>query len=184
MATTVNWLTGEIFILRADMPVIQASPEIRELDTDAFFDDLKNLEASLYGMPWPDTQRHSLSYIISGISYAQGIEIIPPYFVTFEDGQYRVNLVGSNNNIADVATANQVGILSNNSAGLIETGTSGLTPDESADLLLSRELMEADQFFDKSTGLLHYYRRGTTVDLVPPKSVTGELVQDDVSLLE
>lgn len=184
MAVSINWLTGEIFVPRADMPVIQASPEVRELDTDAFFDALKDLEVSVDGILWPDTQRHNLSYVIAGITYAQGIEIIPPYFVTFEDGQYRVNLTGSNNNIAEVATANQVGILSNNSAGLIEVGTSGLTPAESADLTLAKELMEADQFFDKSTGLLHYYRRGTTTDLIPPKNVTGELVLDDVTLLE
>jgi hypothetical protein len=60
--------------------------------------------------------------------------------------------------------------------------TSGLFDPGTA--ILVRELMEADQFFDKSTGLLHYYRRGTTVDLIPPKQVTGELVPNDVSLLE
>ncbi len=119
MATTVNWITGEITVPRADMPIIQVSPEVRELDTSAFFDDLKNLEASEEGMPWPDTQRHNLSYTISGVQYAEAIEVIDPYFVTFEDGQYRVSLSGSNNNIIDVATANQVGILGNNSAGLI-----------------------------------------------------------------
>ena len=119
MATTVNWITGEITIPRADMPIVQASPEVRSLDTTAFFDDLKDLEASAEGMPWPDTQRHNLSYTISGVQYAESLEIIAPYFVTFEDGQYRVSLSGTNNNIIDVATANQVGILGNNSAGLI-----------------------------------------------------------------
>lgn len=119
MATTVNWITGEITIPRADMPIVQASPEVRSLDTAAFFDDLKDLEASAEGMPWPDTQRHNLSYTISGVQYAESLEIIAPYFVTFEDGQYRVSLSGTNNNIIDVATANQVGILGNNSAGLI-----------------------------------------------------------------
>lgn len=55
----------------------------------------------------------------------------------------------------------------------VEVGTSGLTAPESAALLLSTELQEADHFFDQNTGLLHYYRRGTTVDIIPPKSVAG-----------
>jgi len=79
MAVSVDWITGVITVPRADMTLIQASPEVRELDTTAFFDELKLLEASAEGMPWPDTQRHNLSYTISGITYAESLEIIPPY---------------------------------------------------------------------------------------------------------
>jgi len=53
-----------------------------------------------------------------------------------------------------------------------------------SDELLTRELAEADQFFDQSAGLLHYYRRGTTTDLIPAKSVTGEEVTADVTIQE
>ena len=120
MAVSVDWITGVITVPRADMTLIQASPEVRELDTTAFFDELKLLEASAEGMPWPDTQRHNLSYTISGITYAESLEIIPPYSVTFEDGTYAVSLKGTNNNIIDVANTNQVRILANNSAGLID----------------------------------------------------------------
>lgn len=120
MAISVNWITGEISVPRADMPVIQVSPEIRQLDTAQFWLDLKDLEKSVDGIPWPDTQSNFPSYTISGFTYAQAFLIIPPYFVTFEDGQYGVALQGTNNNILDVATANQVRILSQNSGGLIE----------------------------------------------------------------
>lgn len=119
MATTVNWLTGEISIPRADMPVIQVSPEVRQLDTAQLWLDLKDLEKSVDGIIWPDTQSNNPSYVISGFTYAQAFQIIPPYFITFEDGQYSVALTGTNNNIIDVATANQVRILSQNSGGLI-----------------------------------------------------------------
>lgn len=102
------------------MPVIQVSPEIRQLDTAQFWLDLKDLEKSVDGIPWPDTQQNFPAYTISGFTYAQAFLIIPPYFVTFEDGQYGVALAGTNNNILDVATANQVRILSQNSGGLIE----------------------------------------------------------------
>ena len=119
MAISVDPITGEISVPRADMPIIQASPEIRQLDTVAFWEDLKDWEASQDGIPWPDTQINSPPYTISGFTYAQGFRVIPNYFVTFEDGQYGVALEGTNNNILDVATANQVRILSQNSGGLI-----------------------------------------------------------------
>lgn len=118
MAISVNWITGEITVPRADNPIIQASPEIRSFDTVQFFNDLKDLEASADGIPWPDTQTHNSEVTISGIIYAASLEIIAPYFVTFEDGQYTVRLDGTNNNIVDVATANQVRLILGNSAGL------------------------------------------------------------------
>lgn len=120
MATSVNWITGEISIPRADMPIIQVSPEVRQLDTAQLWLDLKDLEKSVDGIIWPDTQSNNPAYTISGFTYAQGFLIIAPYFITFEDGQYSVALTGTNNNIIDVATANQVRILSQNSGGLIE----------------------------------------------------------------
>jgi hypothetical protein len=46
------------------------------------------------------------------------------------------------------------------------------------DVLLSKELLEADQVFDQSAGLLHYYRKGTTTDLIPPKTVVTTQTQD------
>ncbi|KPK74247.1 MAG: hypothetical protein AMJ84_00220 [Acidithiobacillales bacterium SM23_46] len=120
MAISVDPITGEIFVPRADMPIIQASPEVRQLDTVQFWRDLKDWEKSVDGIPWPDTQQNFPSYTISGFTYAQAFLIIPPYFVRFEDGQYGVALQGTNNNILDVAASNQVRILSQNSGGLIE----------------------------------------------------------------
>lgn len=119
MAISVNWITGEITVPKADMSIIQASPEIRALDTEQFWLDLKDLEHSADGMPWPDTQSNIPSFVISGFTYVQSFRIIAPYFVTFEDGQYGVALQGTNNNILDNATQNQVRIASQNSAGNI-----------------------------------------------------------------
>lgn len=65
---------------------------------------------------------------------------------------------------------------------VIEKATSAalLAP---ADLLLTRELLESDQVFDQSLNLLHYYRRGTLIDLIPPKTVVTTQSQD-TSLVE
>lgn len=119
MPTAVNWITGEITIDRADMPIIQASPEVRQLDVSAFRLDLKDLEATELGMPWPRTHNNQSPTTLSGQDYARLVEVIAPYFITFEDGQYAVSLFGANNNVVDVKTQNQVSVVANNSAGLI-----------------------------------------------------------------
>jgi hypothetical protein len=51
-------------------------------------------------------------------------------------------------------------------------------------LLLLKHLAEADQVFDKSGGLLHAYKRGTTTDLIPAKTVAGEAQTIDASITE
>jgi hypothetical protein len=70
-------------------------------------------------MAYPITHQHNPPLAVGGIELARVIEIINGYTVTFEDGQYSVNLSGSNSNIADVVNANQVSIRSGNSAGLV-----------------------------------------------------------------
>ena len=121
MALSVDWAgTKRIFVPRADMPVIQASPEVRLLDADAFRLELKNLEAELTeGIVWPDTHKHTTETTLSGIIYARFVEIINGYTVEFEAGNYGVSIVGANTNILDVKVANSVSILTNNSAGLV-----------------------------------------------------------------
>lgn len=136
MAVTVNWSTGLISIPKADLTLVSGT--LYELDTDAFRLELRALEASEPGLPWPRTHDHNTTYTVAGVTYARKVEIINGYTVEFEDGQYSVRLVGSNNNIFDVENnvlvQNQVQIIANNSAGLIEVGTSGLTAAESAKL--------------------------------------------------
>jgi hypothetical protein len=162
MAVSVNWITGVITIPRADMPIIQASPEVRELDTATFFDDLKDLEASVEGMPWPDTQRHNLPYTISGITYAESLEIIPPYSVTFEDGTYAVSLKGTNNNLIDVANTNQVRILANNSAGLIDVPVTQADKDAIVAQVFA-QIMEGTETFAQQIKLIRAEAAGSIV---------------------
>lgn len=158
----VNWVTGEITIARAGMPIIQASPEIRELDSLLLFTELKDLEASVEGAPWPDTQQHNLSYTISGIIYADAIEIIPPYFVTFEDGMYRVQIKGSNNNLADVTTINNVGLLTANSAGLIDVPITELDKQDIIDRVFTR-VIETGETFEQALRLIRADAAGSIV---------------------
>ena len=116
MALVIDWANKIINVPQADLTLIVGT--LYEHDTDVFRLELKALEASAEGMPFADTHRHNTEVIISQVVYARTVEIINGYTVTYEDGQYAVNLSGSNNNILDVLNRNQVSIASNNSAGL------------------------------------------------------------------
>lgn len=140
MALSVNWATKVVTVPKADTTFVSTDPvsgrEIREFDLSAFRLELKAIEASEEGIPFVDIHRHNTTVTISGVTLARVIEIINGYQIEFEDGQYAVNLVGANSNVADVAVVNQVSIRANNSAGLIEvTSGSGLSPEQATYLL-------------------------------------------------
>lgn len=118
----INWGTKVIYVYKADSFMTSLGGGIYEMDTDAFRLELKDLEDSEEGMPFPDTHRHNTEVTLSGVTYARFLEIINGYTITFENDQYAVNLAGSNNNIADVMNVNQVSLRSFNSAGLVVVG--------------------------------------------------------------
>lgn len=116
---SINWVTGEIFVPKFFSTLVQTDPiEVRDLDIDLFRLKLRDLEDDIEGRPWPKTHTHNTQVVLSGITYARVIEILSPYTITFEDGQYAINLSGANSNIADKVNINNVSIRSANSAGL------------------------------------------------------------------
>jgi len=120
MAISITWGTKVINVPKADMTLIQSNPvEIRELNLNTFRLTLKNLEDDEDGMPFPNTHNHNPPVSVGGVELARVVEIINGYTVTFEDGQYAVNLVGANSNVGDVINVNQVSVRSANSAGLV-----------------------------------------------------------------
>lgn len=119
MAITINWQTKVITVPRADMSLVQSSPtEIRELEINSFRLALKDLEDDPDGMPFLQTHNHNTEVSIGGLTLARVVEIINGYTVTFENGQYAVNLVGANSNIGDKVNVNEVSVRTFNSAGL------------------------------------------------------------------
>lgn len=124
MTATIDWGTKAIAIPKADLTLV--SGVYFTYDTQAFRLELKVLESSEEGTPHLDTHSHSTEVTVAGITYARVIEIINGYTVEFEDpggapGQYAVSLTGSNNNIFEdgILVHNQVSVISNNSAGLV-----------------------------------------------------------------
>jgi hypothetical protein len=130
---SIDWGTKVISVPQSYLTPLGG--DAYELDVDAFRLDLKDLEDDEEGMPFPDTHRHNTEVTLSGVTYARTVEIINGYVITFETGGYVVVCSGANHNIADVFT-NLTGpsLVVNNAAGLIVTGTSGLTAEESAAL--------------------------------------------------
>lgn len=119
---TVDWTTKIISVPQSYLTLVSGS--LYELDVNQFRLDLKDLEDDAsQGMIYLDTHRHNTEVTLAGVTFARTFEIINGYTVEFEDGSYRVSLVGANNNIADVLVVNSVSVQVNNSAGLIVTNT-------------------------------------------------------------
>jgi hypothetical protein len=120
MSVTIDWWDKIINVPKAYMTLIQSTPtEIRELDIDTLRYDLRALEASEEGVVFDYTHNHVAPVSVGGVTLARVVEIVNDYTITFEDGQYAVNIVGGNSNIGDNVNVNQVSVRSANSAGLI-----------------------------------------------------------------
>jgi hypothetical protein len=120
---TILWAQKIIFVPKGETTLVQLTPtEIRSLDLNVFRLTLKALEATPDGIVWSDTHAHNGSVTVGGVTLAQVVEILNGYTVTFEDGDYAVNLFGANSNVADVTNVNHVSVRSANSAGLVTTG--------------------------------------------------------------
>lgn len=165
MAITIDWLTKVISVPQADLTPVTGT--LYELDTDWFRLQLKALEASEEGIPFEDTHVHNTQVTVAGTTFFRTIEIINGYSVEFTpDAQWSVRLSGSNNNIFDVQNGilvqNQVQVIAQNSAGgiVVETGTSGLTVQESlqlAEIENVRKLLRNKMVTDPNTGILTIY---------------------------
>ena len=158
---SINWNTRVIYIPKVDTTLVQSVPtEIRELDISVFRLALKDLEVSDDGMNFPITHNHNTTVTLSGVTYARIVEIINGYTITFEDGQYAVNLIGANSNIADVVNVNQVSVRASNSAGLVVTTGAGVSPTDVANAVWSHPtginvpINSANAVWNHSTGVL------------------------------
>ena len=158
MAISINWLTRVINVPRADMTLVQSTPtEVRELNINQFRLTLKDIEDD-DGIAFQTTHNHYPEIGVGGLVLARVVEILPPYTVTFEDGQYAVNLVGANSNIGDRVNQNQVSVRSFNSAGLVSQTT--ITEE----ILATRRLVEGLRPSHPASGNIFYWNPVTGDD--------------------
>ena len=122
MAISIDWNTRVITVPKNDLLLVQDVPsEIRSMDLNWFRLSVKVLESSEDGQNNPDIIRHNTEVTLGGLTYARTIEVINGYTITFEDGQWAVNLIGANSNVADKTNVNQVSVRPQNSAGMISS---------------------------------------------------------------
>lgn len=128
---SIDWNTRIIFIPQSYLTYVGGITY--ELDVEQFRLDLKDLEDDDDGISFPATHNRNAPVQLSGITYAQTLEIINGYTITFEDigSHYTVQFSGANHNIADVTNYDAVNLVIGNSAGLIVAG-SGVTPTDIA----------------------------------------------------
>lgn len=115
---TVNWNTKLVYVPQSFLTLVSGS--LYELDLDAFRLALKAIEAG-EGISYEDIHRHTAGVTISGATAPLTVEIINGYTVEFENGAYRINIVGGNSNISDVTVLNTVQVASFNSFGLVQS---------------------------------------------------------------
>ena len=130
MALLIDWIgalaappyKAVVTIPQADLTLISGS--LYELDTLAFFSELKALEASEEGMPFGDLMSHNADYTVAGTTYADALLMLCQ--VQFEDtgSAYSVRLAGTNNDIFDVESGiliptPLVTVIAQNAAGLV-----------------------------------------------------------------
>lgn len=134
MAISVDWPTKLISVPKADMTLVDSGPpEVRALDIEDLWLALRDLEDEEDGMPFDKTCDTVPPKTVAGVTLGRVLEIVNGYTLQFENGTYAVNITGGNSNLADVMVRNSVGVNTANSAGyqIVETGTSGLTSEES-----------------------------------------------------
>jgi hypothetical protein len=148
---SIDWGQSIINIPRADLTLLSSYSSgfdsgfgagfgsfaiLYSYDLNQFRLELKNLEDDESGMPFPKTHNHNTETTVGGVVLSRVLEILSPYTITFEDGQYGVNLYGANSNISDRTNVNQVSVRSANSAGLITvTSGSGVTQQDKDDIV-------------------------------------------------
>jgi hypothetical protein len=124
MAISIDYLTSTIFVPRADLVEIQSTPSyIYQMNLEWFYRQVTDLQDDQAGSPYVDAVQNTAPVNVGGVTLARVIQVINGFSVEFEDGQYAVNLTGSNTNLQDVAVVNQVSIRPNNSAGLQDLST-------------------------------------------------------------
>ena len=119
MAITLNHDTLVFTVPQADLTLVSGNEY--ELNTETKLRaDINALMDNEDEIVQPTPISHNTEVTIAGITYARTIEFINGYTITFstEASPYRVNLVGSNNNVTDVLNLTDASVIPSNSAGL------------------------------------------------------------------
>ena len=142
MALSIDAGTRIITVPKADLTFVSGT--LYKLDTESFRIEMNALIASTNYIWLPDYATRNAPVTVSGTTFAQTIEMINSFSVTFDDtggtDQYSVQLEGSNNNLFDIQSGvlnqNLIQVIPTNSAGLIQISVgSGVTAQDIEDIV-------------------------------------------------
>lgn len=126
---TIDYQTYEILIPKADTVFEGIDPisgrEIRSLDMDFLWKALADIQDDQEGAWAPTCFVNTPPQDLGTFTLGRSVLILAPYFVTFEDGTYAVELGGGNTNLQTRTTINSVAVYSNNTAGLVVSAGGG-----------------------------------------------------------
>lgn len=123
----------------------------------------------------------------SGVQVGLTVQMLDAWQLKFQAGAYQAKVSGGNlvggpdGDPIAYSPGVQAFVILSAAATVVDTGGGGSMAD---DVTQIRALAEADEVFDHEAGLLHTYQRGTTIDLIPPKAVTGTMVTTDTGLAQ
>lgn len=172
---TIDWATFIIHVPQAALTPLGGGRF--GLDIEAFRNTLKNIEDTDEGMPFSVTHARNAPVLLSGVTYAQTFEILPPYTVSFENTgtPYIVVPSGANHNLGDKTNFDGgMSLVIGNAAGLIAVSTSGTTGPTVAEIAaevwshINRTLTSAGAGGATAAEVWSYGARTLTSSPVPP----------------
>lgn len=114
-----DWPNYIFHVPKDTLPLVQSVPtEIRECSLNWLRLQILALEDDPEAMTFPTVFSHFPEVTLGSLTFAKVMEMLEPYTITFEDGQYAVDLTGANSNFGDRVNVNQVSVRSANSAGM------------------------------------------------------------------
>lgn len=111
---TVNWNTNVITVPLTDLTLVSGTNY--QLTVDFWWQLIRDKTDDVDAAP----NSRLYNNIPPTSSTPRIVEVLAPYTVTFENGNYSVNIVGGNTNLRDVVNKNNVSVNTNNTTGFID----------------------------------------------------------------
>ena len=108
---TVNWSTNVITVPLSDLTLVSGTNY--QLTVDFWWQLIRDKNDDADATPYSGLYNN----IPPTSSTPRIVEVLSPYTVTFENGNYSVNVIGGNTNLRDVVNKNNVSVNTNNTTG-------------------------------------------------------------------
>lgn len=164
---------------------IRVDAGVTVVDVELLYSAIKEAQATQEGVLYDPIARGSgLVDLGGGAAVAITVALLGSWQLEFPAGAYVATIQGGNlvgglgGDPVAYSAGVQVLIVRAASATVVSMGSIA------SDIAQVKRVVEADEVYDQAAGLLHTYERGTTVNVIPPKTVTGTSQAADSGLVE